>query len=83
MLCDVLRKAGYEFSIPEGAFYLFPKSPIADDLAFTGILKENLILVTPGTAFGGPGFFRLSYAVPETTIEGSLPGFKNAMAAAR
>lgn len=80
MFCDVLREAGYEFSVPEGAFYLFPKSPLADDLAFCDVLKENLILVTPGVAFGGPGYFRLSYAVPEETIEGSLPGFKKALA---
>ena len=83
MLCDVLREAGYEFKIPQGAFYLFPKSPLADDLAFTGVLKDNLILVTPGTAFGGPGYFRLSYAVPEATIEGSLAGFRNALAATK
>ena len=79
MLCDVLYEAGYEFSIPQGAFYLFPQSPLADDLAFTGVLKENLILVTPGAAFGGPGYFRLSYAVPEATIKGSLTGFKKAL----
>ena len=81
MFCDVLQEAGYDFSVPQGAFYLFPKSPMADDLAFCNVLKENLILATPGTAFGGPGYFRLSYAVPEDTIEGSLPGFKKAMAA--
>ncbi len=74
-----LHAAGYEFDIPEGAFYLFPKSPIADDIKFSGILKENNILVVPGTAFGGPGHFRLSYAVPDKTISGALDGFKKAI----
>jgi aspartate aminotransferase len=79
ILCRGLAEAGYEFIVPEGAFYLFPRSPIADDLKFTGILKEELILVVPGTVFGGPGHFRLSYAVPEGTIAGSLEGFKRAL----
>lgn len=73
-----LHAAGYEFDIPEGAFYLFPKSPIPDDIKFAGILKEQNILVVPGSAFGGPGHFRLSYAVPDQTISGSLDGFKKA-----
>jgi aspartate aminotransferase len=78
MLCKGLADAGYEFNIPEGAFYLFPKSPIPDDLKFMGVLKEELILAAPGVGFGAPGYFRLSYAVPDATIEGSLAGFKRA-----
>ncbi|MCF6249568.1 MAG: pyridoxal phosphate-dependent aminotransferase, partial [Desulfobacula sp.] len=69
-----LKAAGYEFDVPEGAFYLFPKSPISDDIKFVSILKENNILAVPGTAFGGPGHFRLSYAVPDKTIAGSIEG---------
>jgi aspartate aminotransferase len=79
MLCDGLADIGYEFHVPEGAFYLFPKSPIADDIKFTQILKEELILAVPGTGFGGPGYFRLSYAVPDETITGSMAGFKKAL----
>lgn len=79
MLCRGLKTAGYEFEIPEGAFYLFPKSPIPDDVAFTRILKKEKILVTPGTGFAGPGHFRISYAVPEWAIEGAMDGFKRAM----
>jgi aspartate aminotransferase len=79
VFCQGLKDAGYELDIPEGAFYLFPKSPIADDLAFCGVLKQNNILAVPGTGFGGPGHFRLSYAVPDKTIEGSLEGFKRAI----
>jgi len=78
IFCDGLGAAGYEFDVPEGAFYLFPKSPIADDIKFVNILQENNILAVPGTAFGGPGHFRLSYAVPDKTITGSFEGFKNA-----
>lgn len=78
MLCKGLAKAGYEFNIPEGAFYLFPKSPIADDIQFLSILKEELILAAPGVSFGAPGYFRLSYAVPDATIAGSFEGFRRA-----
>jgi aspartate aminotransferase len=78
MICDVLAQTGYQFNIPEGAFYLFPKSPISDDVQFVARLKEELILAAPGVSFGGPGHFRLSYAVPEKTITGSFAGFKRA-----
>jgi aspartate aminotransferase len=79
MLCQGLSEIGYEFNVPEGAFYLFPKSPIADDVKFTQILKEELILAVPGAGFAGPGYFRLSYAVPDSTISGSMQGFKRAL----
>ena len=79
MLCQGLSDAGYEFNVPEGAFYLFPKSPIPDDVAFIDRLKDELILAVPGIGFGAPGYFRLSYAVPENTIAGSLKGFKRAL----
>ena len=78
MFCKGLHGAGYEFDVPDGAFYLFPKSPIKDDIKFVNILKEQNILAVPGTAFGGPGHFRLSYAVPDKTIQGSLERFKKA-----
>lgn len=79
MLCQDLSEIGYDFNVPEGAFYLFPKSPISDDVKFVSILKEELILAVPGIGFGGPGYFRLSYAVPESTITGSRKGFKRAL----
>jgi aspartate aminotransferase len=78
MLCEGLSEIGYEFCVPEGAFYLFPKSPLADDVKFMSILKDELILAVPGVGFGAPGHFRLSYAVPDTTIAGSMKGFKRA-----
>jgi aspartate aminotransferase len=70
-----LREAGYECVTPEGAFYLFPKAPIDDDVAFVGELLSERILAVPGSGFAQPGFFRLSYAIPHETIVKALPGF--------
>jgi aspartate aminotransferase len=79
LMAAVLEDAGYEFTLPEGAFYLFPKSPIADDVRFTQLLKAERVLVSPGRAFGAPGYFRISYAVPESVITGSREGFRRAI----
>jgi aspartate aminotransferase len=79
LMAAVLDDAGYRFTLPEGAFYLFPQSPIADDVRFTRLLKEERILVSPGRAFGAPGSFRISYAVPEAVIAGSREGFRRAL----
>jgi aspartate aminotransferase len=76
LLCRGLSEIGYKFHVPEGAFYLFPRSPIPDDVKFTQLLKEELILTVPGVGFAGPGYFRLSYAVPDATI---MEGFKRAL----
>ena len=76
ILCDALESFGYEFQIPEGAFYLFPKSPIPDDVAFIGALREENILTVPGSGFMGPGHFRIAYCVNEASITRSLPGFE-------
>jgi aspartate aminotransferase len=78
LLCNGLRDAGYEFIKPEGAFYLFPKSPLNDDVKFVSLLLEEKILGVPGTGFGSPGYFRLAYCVDDATIINSLPGFKRA-----
>ncbi len=79
LLCRGLAEIGYRFHEPEGAFYLFPQSPIADDVEFVRLLKEQLILAVPGRGFGAPGYFRLSYAVPDATITGSMKGFRRAL----
>ncbi len=78
MLCAGMAEAGYSFIKPQGAFYLFPKSPLADDVKFVNILLEENILAVPGRGFGTPGYFRLAYCVEDQVIEGSLPGFKRA-----
>lgn len=83
MFCKILTEAGYEFTPPKGAFYMFPKSPIADDAGFVALLQEQKILAVPGRGFGMPGYFRLAFCVEDSVIEGSLPGFKQAMAAAK
>ena len=46
---------GYEFARPQGAFYLFPKAPGGDDLAFASALQEERVLAVPGSGFGAPG----------------------------
>ncbi len=79
IFCQALKEAGYTLEVPEGAFYLFPQSPIPDDVLFVKILMDEQILVVPGSGFGAPGYFRISYAVPETTITGSLEGFRRAV----
>ncbi len=79
MLCDALASYGYEFHRPEGAFYLFPKSPLPDDGAFCDHLLKQNVIVVPGAGFGRPGHFRISYAVEEAVIERSLPAFEQAL----
>ncbi|HOQ11274.1 MAG: Aspartate aminotransferase [Spirochaetes bacterium ADurb.Bin218] len=74
-----LREAGYSFADPEGAFYLFVKTPTEDDVAFIGHLQKFNILAVPGVGFGGPGYMRLAYCVHESVIEKSLPKFKEAL----
>ena len=79
ILCDGLASAGYEFFKPQGSFYLFPKSPIEDDVAFVSALKDENILTVPGTGCGGPGHFRIAYCVSDETIINSMPGFGRAI----
>ena len=79
LLCEGLAAAGYEFITPPGTFYLFPKSPIPDDVAFVQALQEELILVVPGSGFNGPGHFRIAFCVDDDTIVNALPGFKRAI----
>lgn len=75
-----LREIGYRVNVPEGAFYLFPESPLADDAAFAAILAELGVLVMPGRMFETPGFFRISLTATLETIEAGLPRFAEAYA---
>jgi aspartate aminotransferase len=79
LLCEGLASFGYEYVKPEGAFYLFPKSPIEDDAEFVTALQEENILTVPGRGFGGPGHFRIAYCVSDMVIEKSMPGFERAI----
>ena len=80
LFCRILGEIGYDFIKPKGAFYLFPRSPIADDVAFVQELKKEHILAVPGRGFGRPGYFRLAFCTPESTITEAAPGFARAFA---
>lgn len=73
-----LTELGYSVVKPQGAFYLFPKSPLADDAAFVDALQEWQVLVVPGRGFGAPGHFRISYCVEDWVLAGALEGFARA-----
>jgi aspartate aminotransferase len=73
-----LRGLGFEMRRPEGAFYLFPKTPIPDDVACVRRLQEHHILTVPGTGFGTPGYIRISYSVEREMLERSLPVWERA-----
>jgi aspartate aminotransferase len=79
LLCAALAAAGYEVEPPQGSYYVFPKTPIADDIEFIGILQREGILAVPGTGFGRPGYFRLSLTIPRDELVRSLPGFGRAV----
>ena len=76
LLYQSLLSFGYECIKPQGAFYLFVKTPIEDDLEFCQRAKQKKILLVPGTSFGCPGYVRIAYCVAYQTIEKALPGFK-------
>lgn len=79
LICNGLADSGYEFVKPSGAFYLFPRTPISDDVEFVRSLQKELILAVPGSGFGGPGHFRIAFCVDDDTIKNSFPGFKKVM----
>lgn len=71
-----LTEAGFTCIEPQGAFYLFMKSPVSDEKEFVAEAKKEHILIVPGSSFAGPGYVRISYCVARDTIVNSLPGFK-------
>jgi len=75
-LCEELTNAGFKVFKPEGAFYLFPRSPIDDDVAFCREMQQHLVLVVPGSGFGLPGHFRLAYCVAPEVVDCALPVFR-------
>ena len=76
LLYDGLTKLGFECVHPDGAFYLFVKSPEADDEAFCEKAKKYDLLLVAGAGFGAPGYVRLAYCVKKSMIERSLPAFE-------
>ncbi len=79
LLVKSLREIGYHCVEPGGTFYLFPRTPEADDTAFSERAKGHDLLLVPGSGFGCPGHVRISFCVPTERIERSLPAFERLM----
>jgi aspartate aminotransferase len=79
LLVDALGTAGYQLTPPEGTFYLWVRSPLADDRAFADRLAGLGVFVLPGSLFELPGFFRISLTASDEMVERSLPAFAAAI----
>ncbi len=79
LLYGALTEYGYRCTVPEGAFYLFVRSPEPDTRAFCRRAREHELLLVPSDSFGVRGYVRISYCVPHSVIERSLPAFKALM----
>lgn len=75
LLYEHLTSLGFTMVKPRGAFYLFPRSPLPDDVEFVRMAQKYNILLVPGSGFGLPGYFRLSYSVSKEMILNALPAF--------
>ncbi|MCZ2073710.1 MAG: pyridoxal phosphate-dependent aminotransferase [Bryobacteraceae bacterium] len=78
LLCNALAAIGYDVQKPEGTFYVFPKTPVSDDVEFVRLLLNEGVLGVPGSGFGRSGYFRLSLTVSAEIITNSLPAFERA-----
>jgi aspartate aminotransferase len=76
LLVSELSSMGFELVKPDGAFYLFPKSPLVDDVEFVKMAQKHRILLVPGAGFGAPGFFRIAYCFDKGMIKRSLPAWR-------
>ncbi len=76
ILYNELTGMGFSMVKPDGAFYLFPKSPLKDDVEFVKMAQRHRILLVPGAGFGAPGFFRIAYCIDKGIIERSLPAWR-------
>lgn len=76
LLYNALVEGGYNCVKPQGAFYMFPRSPVADEIEFVRALQQDeRIMVVPGRGFGKRGYFRIAYCVPMETIQRAIDGF--------
>lgn len=75
LLCGMLRDLGFECVEPQGAFYLFMRSPEPDAKAFSERAKRYELMLVPGDDFGCPGYVRIAYCVSREMIEASRPAF--------
>ena len=80
-MAQVLTDAGISFTMPRGAFYFFPKSPVEDESVFISALLNERVLAVAGKGFGLPGYFRLAFCVSEKTIRDSADSFRRAVRA--
>ena len=80
-MAAVLDAAGIKYTMPQGAFYFFPKSPTADESVFIEALLKERVLAVPGRGFGRPGYFRVAFCVDKKVITGAAEGFRRAVAA--
>jgi len=83
LMYEGLTRIGYRCVKPQGAFYVFPSTPIDDDVAFVRLLAEEGVLTVPGSGFGMPGHIRISLTVERDTVVRALPGFERAFRNAR
>jgi aspartate aminotransferase len=83
LMYEGLTRIGYRCVKPQGAFYVFPETPIPDDVAFVRLLAEEGVLTVPGSGFGMPGHMRISLTVERDTVVRALPGFERAFRRAR
>jgi len=83
LMYEGLTGIGYQCVKPQGAFYVFPRTPIPDDVAFVRMLAEESVLTVPGSGFGAPGHIRISLTVERDTVVRALPGFARAFERAR
>jgi len=83
LMYEGLTRIGYQCVKPQGAFYVFPRTPIEDDVAFVRLLAEEGVLTVPGSGFGMPGHIRISLTVERDTVVRALPGFERAFRKAR
>ena len=83
LLCASLNAMGYHAPCPQGSYYVFPKTPLPDDVAFIRLLQSEGILAVPGSGFGRSGYMRLSLTISRDDLERSLAGFERAMRNAR
>ncbi|MGD0658777.1 MAG: pyridoxal phosphate-dependent aminotransferase [Syntrophorhabdales bacterium] len=72
---SILVEAGFDVNLPDGTFYIFPKSPIVDDVELIRVMLEHRILAVPGVGFGRKGYFRIAYCVGMDVIENSRKAF--------
>ncbi len=82
LLVGALREQGYQVHVPEATFYLLPRSPVVDDVAFVELLAADDVFVLPGRIVELPGYFRISLTASDDMVERSIPRFGAAIRAA-